>query len=127
LAIVGGFLVVASQVWAPSTFMWLMLAGGIAAIALSGAALVPGRGTTQRTLDGALAVLGAWTVVASLVFGGTLVTWLGFASGAAFVAIALAGLTLHELHTERVVHSFEVRATSDTARPAAGPEYAAVR
>jgi hypothetical protein len=50
--------------------------------------------------------------VASLVFAGSTITWLGFASGAAFVALALTGLTLHEVSTERVVHSIEVRAAT---------------
>lgn len=108
LAILGGFLVVASQVWSPSVFMWLMLGVGAAAVALAGSIAISGRGLSQRTLDGIIGVLGAWTIVASLVFSGTVVTWLGFASGAAFVALAVIGLTLHELYTERVVHSFEV-------------------
>lgn len=34
--------------------------------------------------------------------------WLGFAAAAALVAIAVFGLTAHELTTERVVHSLEV-------------------
>jgi hypothetical protein len=126
LALIGGFLVVVSQVWAPSIFMWLMLAGGIAAVALAGAALTPGRGQAQRSLDGALALLGAWTIIASLVFGGTLMTWLGFASGIAFVAIALIGRSLHELHTERVVHSFAVRDVSTSRDHTPAQEYAAV-
>jgi hypothetical protein len=109
LAILGGFLVVASQVWSPSVFMWLMLGVGAASVALAGSIAIPGRGRSQRTLDGIIGVLAAWTIVASLVFGGTVVTWLGFASGVAFVALAVIGLTLHELYTERVVHSFEVR------------------
>ena len=70
-----------------------------------------GRGNVQRGIDGLIGGLGAWTIVASLVFSGTVVTWLGFASGAAFVGLAFVGLTLHELYTERVVHSIEVRAT----------------
>jgi hypothetical protein len=109
LAILGGFLVVASQVWTPSVFMWLMLGVGVASLALAGSIAIRGRGLSQRSLDGIIGVLGAWTIVASLVFGGTVVTWLGFASGVAFVALAVIGLTLHELYTERVVHSFEVR------------------
>jgi membrane-associated phospholipid phosphatase len=108
LSVMGGFLVVASQVWAPSVFMWLMLGGGVAAVALAAGIAIPRRGLSQRALDGIIGVLGAWTIIASLVFSGTVVTWLGFASGAAFVALAVTGLTLHELVTERVVHSFEV-------------------
>jgi hypothetical protein len=120
LALMGGFLVVVSQAWSPSVFMWVMLGIGAAAVALAGTIAIPGRSRPQRTLDGIVGLLGAWTIVASLVFSGTVVMWLGFASGIAFVALALIGLTLHELHTERVVHSFEVRV------PAAEHELAGV-
>ena len=120
LALMGGFLVVVSQVWSLGVFMWVMLGIGAAAVALAGAIAIPGRSRPQRTLDGIVGLLGAWTIVASLVFSGTVVTWLGFASGIGFVALALIGLTLHELHTERVVHSFEVRV------PAAEHELAGV-
>lgn len=111
LSVLGGFTVVASMVWAPTTFMWLMLGAGILAAALAGGIAINGRGNAQRSLDGTIGILGLWTIVASLVFGGSLVTWLGFASGVAFVGLALIGLALHELYTERVVHSFEVRRT----------------
>jgi hypothetical protein len=110
LALIGGFTVVASQVWLPATFMWLMFSAGILAVLLSTAIALKGRGNVQRGIDGVVAGLGAWTIVASLVFSGSVVTWLGFAAGAAFVGLALVGLTLHELSTERVVHSIEVRA-----------------
>jgi hypothetical protein len=110
LAVIGGFTVVASQVWLPATFMWLMFSAGILAVLVSSAIARKGRGNVQRGIDGLIAALGAWTIVASLVFSGTVVTWLGFASGAAFVGLAFVGLTLHELYTERVVHSIEVRA-----------------
>jgi len=112
LALIGGFTVVASQVWIPATFMWLMFSAAVLAVALSSAAALNGRGNVHRGLDGLVAILGGWTIVASLVFSGSVITWLGFASGAAFVALALIGLTLHELSTERVVHSIEVRATN---------------
>jgi hypothetical protein len=95
LAVIGGFTVIASQVWTPATFMWLMFAAAILAVTLSTAIALKGRGNVQRGLDGLVAILGAWTIVASLVFSGSVVTWLGFASGAAFVALAFIGLTLH--------------------------------
>lgn len=98
------------MVWSPTTFQWLMLGGGIGAVLLSAALVITRRGVAQRSLDGIIGVLGTWTIVASLVFTGGAVTWLGFASGAAFVGLALVGLTLHELFTERVVHSIEVHA-----------------
>jgi hypothetical protein len=125
LAIAGGFAIVASQVWSVPVFMWLMLGTGALAIALSLTAVLPARGGAQRSLDTVAATLGAWTIVASLVFTGSLVTWLGFASGAAFVVLGLIGLTLHELSTERVVHSFEVRSAADKAQQYTGePQYA---
>jgi hypothetical protein len=119
LAVIGGFTVVASQVWIPATFMWLMFSAAILAVALSSAVVLKGRGNVQRGLDGLVGILGAWTIVASLVFSGSVVTWLGFASGAAFVALAFIGLTVHELYTERVVHSIDVRAT-DSDRELSG-------
>jgi hypothetical protein len=48
-------------------------------------------------------------------FAGATITWLGFAAGAALFALAIVGLTLHELTTERVVHSIEV-STATTER-----------
>jgi hypothetical protein len=110
LALVGGFLLVASQAFAVAIFTWLMLAGGIATIVVAApGAMVGSRGDLQRGLDYMLILLGDWTIIASVVFGGVAITWLGFASGAALVVLALAGLTAHELSTERVVHSLDVR------------------
>ena len=107
LVIAGAFLVVASQAFAVATFEWLMFGIGAIAVLMSATIVLP-RGAAQRGLDALIGILGAWTVVASLVFVGSTVIWLGFASGAALVALAVIGLTLHELTTERVVHSFEV-------------------
>src|SRR5579884_2222725 len=121
LMIAGAFLVVTSQAFGVAVFEWLMFGIGVLAVLLSGAIAVRGRGLPQRGLDGIIGILGAWTIVASLVLAGATVTWLGFASGVAFVALALIGLTLHELVTERVVHSIEVRSA------AAEPEYAGMR
>jgi hypothetical protein len=120
LLIAGAFLVVTSQAFGVSVFEWLMLGVGVLAVLLSGAIVERGRGLPQRSLDTIIGILGVWTIVASMVFAGAAVTWLGFASGAAFVALALIGLTLHELVTERVVHSIEVRTA------AADPHYAGV-
>lgn len=112
LFIAGAFLVVASQAFTVSVFEWLMFGIGALAVLSSAAIVLRTRGAAQRSLDAIIGGLGAWTIVASLEFTGTVVTWLGFASGAALVVLALAGLTLHELMTERVVHSFEVHTTT---------------
>jgi hypothetical protein len=114
LALVGGFLLVASQAFAVAIFMWLMLAGGIATIVVAAPGVaIPSRGPVQRGVDYMFSLLGAWTIVASIVFGGVAITWLGFASGAALVALALVGLTAHELSTERIVHSLDVRSPAE--------------
>jgi hypothetical protein len=113
MASLGGFLLVTSQAFAVSTFGWLMFASGIATLLITVPAItVVARGGLQRALDYLFILLGAWTIVASLVFSGAAVTWLGFASGGALAVLALAGLTAHELSSERVVHSFELRAAA---------------
>jgi hypothetical protein len=94
-------------------FTWLMFGVGVAAalIAAPGVAILS-RGRAQRALDGLDGLLGTWTIVASMVFAGAAVTWLGFASGIALVAAGVLGLTLHELRTEHVVHSLEPATTA---------------
>jgi len=108
LLIAGAFLVVASQAFVPSTFEWLMFGAGALAVVASGTIVLRARGIAQQTLDALIGILGVWTVVASLEYVGSTLTWLGFASGAAMAALAVIGLTLHELSTERVVHSLDV-------------------
>ncbi len=116
LGVAGGFLVVASQAFTYPTFEWLAFAIGIVAVGLSAGIALKGRGNVQRGLDLLTAGLGAWTIVETLIFTGATNTWLGFASGAAFVALALAGLTAHELSAERVVHSFEISQSENVDR-----------
>lgn len=128
LALIGGALLVTSQAFAWDTFAWIMLGGGAAATAIALPAIaIRSRGWAQRGLDAVGAAVGAWTIVASMVFVGAAVTWLGFASGGAFVALALIGLTMHELKTERVVHSLEAPAMSPSAAEEAPDRLAGVR
>ncbi len=110
LGLAAAFLVVATQAFAAPTVAWLTfaIATGATMIALG---MLTRRGLGQRILTGLGVTLGAWTIVASLVFVPTTVVWLGFASALAFAGLALAGLTLHELTTERVVHSLEIEET----------------
>jgi len=109
LATAGGFVIVATFAFAPPVVGWIAFGvTGVGVLVLVAAtALVPGRGLVQRTLDGVVAVLAAWTIVESLVFNGSLMVWLSFGAAAAMVALAVAGLIAHELSTERVVHSLE--------------------
>jgi hypothetical protein len=124
LMIAGAFLVVVSQAFVPATFEWLMFGVGALAVILSGTIVLRTRGIAQRGLDALIGILGAWTVVASLVFVGSTVIWLGFASGAGLVALALIGLTLHELTSERVVHSLDITTAPEREYSAPEREYA---
>lgn len=111
LVLLAGFLVVASQAFAPATLTWLMLGIGAAALAISVPMIgLRRRRPAQRGIDGLVGILAAWMIVAGLVFSGAAVTWLGFSAAAGIVALAVIALTVHELSTERVVHSLEVHA-----------------
>jgi Trk-type K+ transport system membrane component len=116
LALAGGFVVVESVAFASSVVGWVTLGVAIGILLVVAAAqLERVRGLPQRGLDAVVALLGCWTVIASVVFTGTALAWLSFAEGCGFVALAVVGLVLHELKTERVVHSFKIE---DARRPA---------
>jgi hypothetical protein len=109
LALAGGFLVVASQAFRPGLTGWLAFAIGIGVVVVVGAAqLDRSRGSLQRALDAMTAALAVWTIVASVVFTGTTLTWLSLGEALGFVAVALAGLTAHELSSERIVHAVKM-------------------
>ncbi|MGH3261414.1 MAG: hypothetical protein ACRDNS_05395, partial [Trebonia sp.] len=106
--------VVASQAFATSTFRWIMLGAGIAAVTTTlPYVLRSARGRAQQVLDGLTGVIGAWTIVSSSVFDHGTITWLGFASAVAFLALALTGLTLNQLRTKPVVHSLSINGTPE--------------
>jgi hypothetical protein len=65
------------------------------------------------------AIVSAWTIVASQVFSQATVQNLTLAGSLAIGGLALAGLTVHELSTEHIVHSLEVSAGQRVPDPAA--------
>jgi hypothetical protein len=67
----------------------------------------------------AIALVSAWTIVASQVFSQATVQNLTLADSLGVSGLALFGLIAHELSTERVVHSFEVDASQREAQIAA--------
>jgi hypothetical protein len=120
-ALVAGFTIVESFAFGGSARRWIgfALGAGIALGAAAGlvASLVRD-GEKQHvhtaaglriplwdTLAAAAMAIGAWQVVQTLVFPSA---WLTFANGCALAALALIGLVVHELSTERVVHALEV-------------------
>lgn len=115
VALAGGFLVVASRTFAANTAGWLGLAIGIFAVVLAGVGAAA-TGLRRRSFGyGVTALVGVWTIVSSSVFSGALLGWLVFADALALVAVALADLTAHEVSTERVVHTIDVRTQAPTA------------
>lgn len=59
-------------------------------------------------LGGAMASLAVWEIVAAAVFQPRISRWLTLADGLIIAALACAGLVLHEVSRERVVHVLEV-------------------
>jgi hypothetical protein len=112
----GGFLVVAVFAWAATTAAWLGFAVSIPlllfGLAIAYSALRRGAAAGERigvsTLGLITAVIGGWTVIASLVFAPPTARWLIFASACAHVTISMVSLVIREITTERVVHHLEV-------------------
>ena len=108
LALAGGVVVVSTQAFATRTTGWVTFGVSLGALALLA---MTNRGRSyeriQSVLDAAIALLALWSAVASVVYSGTTLKWLSLAEGLAFVGLAVAGLIVHEVRTERVVHSLE--------------------
>jgi len=94
LLVLGGFLAVTSMAFGVAVFTVADVRRGHCSAGACGAGSHRhfARACPAR-LDGVIGLLGAWTIVASMVFGGLAITWLGFASGVALVALAFTGLT----------------------------------
>jgi hypothetical protein len=107
LLLIAGFGVVATQVWTGNTLEWMFIAIGALAILLA-AADARIAGNVQRGLDAVIGLVGAWTIVAAVVFSGSTLKWVSFADAVALAALATAGLLIHEMSTERVVHELSV-------------------
>jgi hypothetical protein len=104
IALATGFVIVASQAFAPSTTAWIAFGIAIGILAASCLAQTDeSRGRVQRTLDGVLAVVSAWTIVASVVFHGATVRWLSTGEAIALVALVITGLTTNELREQKAV------------------------
>lgn len=108
LTIAAAFLVVAEFAFPVGTAAWLTFALAIGFVAVAGLMAGVGPGIAHRAIGGLGLIIGIWTIVASLVFVPSTVMWLGFASAVALVALGVIALTVHELTTERVVHSLRV-------------------
>jgi hypothetical protein len=59
-------------------------------------------------LGGVMASIAVWQIVAAAVFQPRVSRWLTLADGLVIGALACAGLVLHEVSRERIVHVLEV-------------------
>jgi hypothetical protein len=116
IALVAGFIIVATQGWSSTTAGWLAFAAGIV-FAVAGAAFgARRRSPVDIGFGGAASLLGVLMIIESLLASGSALTWLSFAGAAGVLGLAVIGLTIHELSTERVVHSLDVSPSRTTAR-----------
>jgi hypothetical protein len=105
IALLAGFLVVVSETFSAPTLQWVAMAVAIAVIVIAVLAqLDRGRGGVQRTLDVAIVAVAALLIVFALEASGTAVGWLSFAFDLGLVALAFAGLSLHEMSNWRAQH-----------------------
>lgn len=107
-ALGAGLLVVSSLVFSPTTAGWLGfgVSTGVLALVLAGVAV--SRLSARSIGYGVTAVVATWGLIASLVFSGPALGWLVFADALGLLVAALADLTVHEVTTERVVHTLEI-------------------
>ncbi len=112
----GGFLTVASFAWGPGTLRWLAFAIGIGAVVFGAMHGAVARRLIQRSTGLLVMLLGAWTIIESLLFDGATLKWVTFADALALAGLGLIALVAHELTTERVVHSLEVAPERGTER-----------
>jgi hypothetical protein len=114
----GGFLAVSAMAFSAPVAGWVGFGVFTGLTVVGGVAAAVSRRLGARVGHGALALVGLWSLIAALVFSGTVLTWLVFADALALALVALADLTVHELSTERVVHQLEVRDAPAVARAA---------
>ena len=120
VGVAAGFVVVATQSFSSSTAGWIAFGIAIGILALAGLAQVDAsRGDVQRIIDGIVALVAAWTIVASVVFDGTTSKWLSLGEGLALIGLALAGLTYNEIREQMAVRANSDTGMRESLRPAA--------
>jgi hypothetical protein len=105
---------------------WIAFGIAIAILAVCAFAQLDwSRGAAQRALDAGMAVLGALLMAFSVAASGSAVVWLSLAFGLGVVALAVAGLTLHEISSwRRGRHLGQLRWLSQKESTARSTEYA---
>ena len=98
------FLVVATASFSPESVKWLAFGiGGGTAVVASATALSYRRHVGTLVVTVTTGLIGAWTVVSSLVFSVSTVDNLALASALAIAGLSIIGITTHELSSESAV------------------------
>ena len=106
VGIASAFLVVASAAFSLPAVATLAFAISIGTLIVSAAIAVLDRRSLASVLTAVpVALISAWTIVASLVFSETTVQNLALASSLAIVGLAIVGLTAHEVSYARAAKS----------------------
>jgi hypothetical protein len=108
VGVAAAFLVVASSAFSLADIAALAFAISIGSlVASAGVAYISRNSVVSVSTAGVIAVISAWTIVASRVFSDATVQNLAIASSLAVSGLALVGLTAHELSRERAVQPVE--------------------
>jgi hypothetical protein len=111
LGLAAAFLVVSTTAFTLPDIVALALGIGIGMLVLSlGIAFAYRDQVATAAPAVAVAIVSAWMIVASQVFAQSAVRHLTLAEALAVGGLAIIGLTVNELSSERVVHSLEVSA-----------------
>jgi FtsH-binding integral membrane protein len=105
-AVASAFLIVAAAAFSLSAIAVLAFALSIGTLLVSSAIAYYGRTQVASLYTAVLvAVISAWTIVASLVFSQSTVQHLALGSSLAIGALAVVGLTVHEVSLEHAAQS----------------------
>lgn len=112
----GAFLAVTAMSFTAPVAAWIAfgVSTGVAVLALTTAVFTDR--TSQRVGHALIGLVALWSLIAALVFSGTLLTWLILADAIVLGVAAIADLTAHEIAEENVVHRLEV--THAASQPA---------
>jgi hypothetical protein len=101
VGVAAAFLVVASAAFSLGAIAWLAFAISIGTLIVSVGIAYDSRSSVTSVYTAALvALISGWTIVASLVFSQSTVQHLTLASSLAIGALAVVGLTTHEVSLE---------------------------
>jgi hypothetical protein len=120
IGLAAAFLVVSTTAFTLPDIAALALGIGIGLLVVSLGIAAAYRGQAATAVPAlATALVSVWMIVASQVFAQSTVRHLTLAEALAVGGLAIIGLTVHELSSERVVHSFEVTADQPKSELAA--------